>query len=353
MAFSKEIFGQTKDGKTAYLYTITNDNGMTAKFTDLGATLVSLEVPDRDGNPCDVVLGYEKIEGYVGNLPNFGITVGRHANRIGGASFELNGKTYKLDKNDNGKNNLHSGFNGYGKRLWEGDMYEDELGQTIAFSYTSPDGDQGFPGELEIQVRYIITEDNCVIIEYEAKSNQDTVVNMTNHSYFNLSGHASGSALDHKLWIDADEFTHIDKHLLPDGQLIKVDGTPMDFRVAKVVGTDIKSDYDQIKLGRGYDHNWVLKTQEGEVSLVASLESEVSGIYMETYTDLPGIQFYAGNFIGERKYCKNGVTYGCHDGLCLETQYFPNAINVPSFKQPVLKAGDVYNTTTVYKFMVK
>jgi aldose 1-epimerase len=353
MAFSKEVFGQIKDGTTAYLYTITNQSGMTARFTDYGACLVSLEVPDRDGNPCDVVLGFDRVEGYERHIANFGGTVGRHANRIGGAAFVLNGKTYNLDKNDRKKNNLHSGFDGYNKRMWEADMYEDELGQTIAFSYTSPDGDQGFPGNLELQVRYIITDDNCVIIEYNGECDQDTVVNLTNHSYFNLSGHASGSALDHKLWIDADEFTYVDKELLPNGELCKVEGTPMDFRVAKVIGKDIKSDHEQIKRGGGYAHNWVLKTNGEEICLVAALESEVSGIYMETYTDLPGMQFYAGNFIGERKYCKNGVTYGPHSGVCLETQYFPNAINVPSFKQPITKVGELYNTTTVYKFMVK
>ncbi len=352
MAFSKEVFGQTQDGKTAYLYTITNNNGMTAKFTDFGANLVALEVPDRDGNPCDVVLGFEKLEGYFGNAANLGATIGRHANRIGGATFVLNGKTYELDKND-GRNNLHGGFDGYHKRLWETDTYEDELGQTIAFTLNSPDGDQGFPGNLEVQVRYIITDDNCVIIEYNGECDQDTVLNMTNHTYFNLSGHASGTILDHKVWIDADEFTYADEESIPNGEIRKVEGTPMDFRVAKVVGDEIEADYDQLKYGSGYDHNWILKTKEDEISLVASLESEVSGIYMETYTDLPGMQFYAGNFVNEQNYGKNGVKYGARSGLCFETQYFPNAINVPSFKQPVTKAGEVYNTTTVYKFMVK
>ena len=352
MAFSKEVFGQTKEGKTAYLYTITNNNGMTAKFTDYGAILVALEVPDRDGNSVDVALGFDELEGYFTNNPNFGATIGRHANRIGGASFELNGKKYQLDKND-GRNNLHGGFDGYHKRMWEADMYEDELGQTIAFSCNSPDGDQGFPGNLEVQVRYIITDDNCVIIEYNGECDQDTVINLTNHTYFNLAGHASGTILDHKVWIDADEFTYADEESIPNGMIRKVEGTPMDFRVAKAVGDEIDADYDQLKFASGYDHNWVLKTKEDEISLVATLESEVSGIYMETYTDLPGMQFYAGNYIDEGLKGKNGVTYGRRTGLCFETQYFPNAINVPSFKQPVTKAGEVYNTTTVYKFLVK
>lgn len=350
MAFSKEVFGQTKDGKTAYLYTITNENGMTAKFTDYGAILVALEVPDRDGNACDVVLGFEKLEDYFVNAPNFGATIGRHANRIGGASFVLNGQTYELDKND-GRNNLHGGFDGYHKRLWEADTYEDELGQTIAFSYTSPDGDQGFPGTVEMVVRYIITDDNCVIIEYEAESDKDTVINLTNHSYFNLAGHASGTILDQKVWMDCDEFTFADEESIPNGEIRKVEGTPMDFRVAKTVGQDINVEYDQLIWGKGFDHNWILKTKEDEISLVAKMESDVSGIGMEVHTDLPGMQFYTGNFIEDGLAGKNGVKYVKNSGLCFETQYFPNAINVPSFKQPVLKAGEVYKTTTVYKFV--
>lgn len=350
MAISKEVFGQTKDGKTAYIYTITNDNGMTAKFTDYGAILVSLEVPDRNGKAEDVVLGFDKLEDYFSNNPNFGATIGRHANRIGGASFVLNGKTYTLDKND-GRNNLHGGFDGYHKRLWDADYYEDELGQTIAFSYTSPDGDQGFPGTLEIVVRYIITDDNCVIIEYEAESDKDTVVNLTNHTYFNLAGHASGTILDQKVWMDCDEFTFADEESIPNGEIRKVEGTPMDFRTMKTVGRDINEDYDQLKFGHGFDHNWILKTNSDEISLVAKMECDKTGIAMEVYTDLPGMQFYTGNFIDEGLVGKNGARYGKNTGLCFETQYFPNAINVPSFKQPVLKAGEAYNTTTVYKFV--
>ncbi len=350
MAISKEIFGQTDAGETAYIYTIINNNGMTAKVTNFGGILVSLEVPDRDGNACDVVLGYDKLEDYFGNIANMGAIIGRNANRIGGASFVLNGETYMLEDNDRG-NNLHSGFEGYNNKLWDVEAYEDELGQTIALYYTSPDGEQGFPGTADIVVRYIFTEDNCVIIEYEAECDKDTIINLTNHSYFNLSGHGSGKVLEQKVWIDSDEYTYAGKDSVPLGEIRKVEGTPMDFRTMKPIGQDIKADYDQLNWCSGYDRNYVLKTKDNEVALVARMESDQSGIGMEVYTDLPGMHFYTGNFLGMGPVGKNGVSYRQYMGACFETQYFPNAINVPSFKQPILRVGDVYKATTVYKFV--
>ena len=351
MAFEKEIFGQTKDGKTAYTYTVKNSNGMMAKFTDYGAILVSLYVPDKDGNVEDVVLGFEQLEDYFVNEPNFGSTIGRHANRIGGASFKLNGVTYELDKND-GEHNLHGGYNGYHKRLWETKTY-DNNGQTIEFTYDSKDGDQGFPGNLKISVKYTLTEDNMIKIEYNAVPDKDTVINLTNHSYFNLAGQGSGTILDQIVWIDSDEMTYADKESIPHGEIIKVAGTPMDFNTPKMVGTDIDKDFDQLIWGKGFDHNWVLKTKKGELSLVASLLDEKSGRYMEVSTDLPGIQFYTGNFLDGTLVGKEGAKYIKRSGLCFETQYYPNAINVPSFEQPVTKAGETYHTVTVYKFSTK
>ncbi|MBQ2745273.1 MAG: galactose mutarotase [Lachnospiraceae bacterium] len=350
MAISKEIFGQTKDGQTAHLYTITNNNGMMAKFTDFGAILVSLEVPDRDGKAEDVVLGFDNLEDYLGNLFCLGATIGRFANRISGASFVLNGTRYELDKNDR-QNTLHSGFNGFHKRLWEADTYEDELGQIVAFTYTSEDGDQGYPGTLDVTVRYIVTDDNTLIIEYEAESDKDTIVNFTNHSYFNMAGHDSGSILDQKVWIDADYYTYVNQESIPNGELCKVEGTPMDFRVMKNVGQDIYADFELTKWCNGYDHNWVLKTKENEVSLVAKMVDEKSGRAMEVYTDLPGMQFYTSNGFDGRTKGKNGAHYVKHAGCCFETQYFPDAINIPSFKQPILRAGEEFSTTTVYKFI--
>lgn len=352
MAFEKEIFGQTEDGQTAYLYTVENSNGVKAVYTNYGAILVSLFVPDKDGKSEDIVLGYDELPRYFKNSPNFGATIGRHGNRIGGAKFTLNGETYELDKND-GNNNLHGGFDGYHKRLWDAETYTSDEGEVIEFTYESKDLDQGFPGTLNVSVKYILTEDDSVIIEYNAVPDKDTVVNLTNHSYFNLAGHNSGTILDQIAWMDSDEMTFADEEAIPNGELRKVENTPMDFRTPKVIGKEIESDYDQLVWGKGYDHNWVLKTNRDEVSLVASLLDEKSGRYMEVFTDLPGIQFYTGNFLDGTEVGKGGVNYVQRSGLCFETQYYPNAINVPSFPQPVTKAGETYHTVTIYKFSVR
>ena len=345
MATDKEFFGQTKDGRTASIYTIKNSRGMMAEFTDFGAILVSLYVPDKDGNVEDVVLGFDNLEDYFVNEPNFGSTIGRHANRIGGAKFTLNGTEYELDKND-GNNNLHGGYNGYHKRLWEANVYDDENGQNIEFTYESAHMDQGFPGNLKISVKYTVTEDNELKITYSAVPDKDTVINLTNHSYFNLAGQGSGTILDQIAWIDADEMTFADEESIPNGEIRKVAGTPMDFTAPKKVGLDIEKDYDQLNWGKGFDHNWVLKTRKGELSLVASLFDEKSGRFMEVFTDLPGIQFYTGNFLDGTLTGKEGAKYIQRSGLCFETQYFPNAINVPSFEQPVTKAGETYHRRT-------
>ncbi len=352
MAFEKKIFGKTKDGQEAYLYTVENSKGMKAVFTDYGAILVSLFVPDKDGKSEDVVLGFDKLEDYFENEPNFGSTIGRHANRIGGASFTLNGKTYELDKNDD-NNNLHGGYNGYHKRLWKAATGEDARGQYIEFTCDSPDGDQGFPGNLKVAVRYTLTEKNQIVIDYHAVPDQDTVINLTNHSYFNLAGQGSGTILDQVVWMDSDEFTFADEESIPNGEIRKTAGTPMDFTKPKPVGQDIDVDYDQLNWGEGFDHNWILKTKKGEQSLVASMYDPKSGRYMEVFTDLPGIQFYTGNFLDGTLTGKEGAVYIQRAGLCFETQYYPNAINVPSFPQPVTKAGETYETETTYQFSVK
>lgn len=345
-------FGCAKDGTPVSLYKVTNKNGVEAVFTDFGAILVSLKVPDRDGNLADVVLGYDNIESYYTNSPNFGSTIGRHANRIGGAAFTLNGKTYELDKND-GENNLHGGFNGYHKRVWNAHHYVSAAGNTMEFTYHSPDGDQGFPGNLDISVKYTLTDADEIVISYDATPDQDTVVNLTNHSYFNLAGHDSGNTLEQIVWIDSDEFTFADKESIPDGQIRKTAGTPMDFNTPKPIGRDIDADYDQLNWGLGFDHNWILKTEPGRVKKVATLYDEKSGRAMDVLTDLPGMQFYSGNFLDGTEIGKGGVSYGKRSGVCFETQYYPNAINVPSFAQPVVKAGETYRTATVYRFYTK
>lgn len=334
---------KTSKGDEAKSYLLKNKKGMEIVVSDYGATLIQVKVPDREGNLLDVVLGYDKIEGYENGGVFFGATVGRIANRIGGACFELNGKEYQLTKNDN-KNTLHGGRDFYSQRMWQAEK-EDEA--EITFVLNSPDGDQGFPGNLDIHVTYALTEENELKIHYYAVSDQDTIVNLTNHSYFNLSGHASGTAMDQQVMILADAFTEADAESIPTGKIIPVEGTPMDFRQMKAIGRDIEEKYEALILGGGYDHNWVLNG-EG-FRHVASMYSEKTGITMKVYTDLPGMQFYTGNFVEEEQ-GKEGAVYQKRNGVCFETQYFPDAIHKEHFGGPVLKAGETYDTMTVYKF---
>lgn len=339
-------FGQNKKGEQATLYTFRNQNGMTMEVTDFGATLYSLLVPDQEGNLCDVVLGYDEPAGYEGPAGTFfGATVGRHANRIGKGRFSLNGKDYQLAIN-NGSNNLHSGLDFYSFRIWK---VRDITENSITFYLHSPDQDQGFPGALDIEVTYTLTEDNAIRIDYDGVPDQDTVINMTNHSYFNLDGHASGDILDQEVWIDADSFTRVDETSVPTGEILPVEGTPMDFRVKKKVGRDIDTDYEALNIGKGYDHNWVLNNQ-GELVKVAELSSDVSGITMEVYTDLPGVQIYTANYV-ENEVGKGGVVYQPRQGICFETQYYPDAVNHNHFPSPICRAGEVYQTTTIFKFL--
>ena len=340
----KKEFGATKNGEKASCYVLKNSKGMEAVVSDFGASLLKLYVPDKDGKTQDVVLGYETLEDYENGGDSLGATVGRVANRIGMAEFELNGKKYELTKKDNGKNTLHGGIDFYNKRMWD---VKEEDDTHVVFALVSPDGDQGFPGEVKIEVTYTITEENELKIHYHAIPDQDTLLNMTNHSYFNLSGHASGTAWNAKVWIDADAFTETDAELIPTGTVVPVEGTPMDFRKEKVVEKEIGADYTPLKLAGGYDHNWVLNGKGFRKA--ASAESEETGIKMEVYTDLPGIQFYSGNFLAGSK-GKEGAVYEKGYGICFETQYFPDAIHKENFESPITKAGEVYDTTTVYKF---
>lgn len=339
----KREFGMTKNGEKASCYVLENSKGMKAVVSDFGAALLKLYVPDKNGKTQDVVLGYETLEDYENGGDSIGATVGRVANRIGQAEFELNGKKYELTKNDNG-NTLHGGCNFYNKRMWN---VKEEDDTHVVFALLSPDGDQGFPGEVKIEVSYTVTEENELKIHYYAVPDQDTLLNMTNHSYFNLSGHASGTAWDEKVWLDADAFTETDGELIPTGKVIPVAGTPMDFRKEKVVEKEIGADYEPLKLAGGYDHNWVLNGSG--FRKVASAASDKTGIKMEVYTDLPGIQFYSGNFLAGSK-GKEGAIYEKGYGICFETQYFPDAIHKENFESPIVKAKEVYETTTVYKF---
>lgn len=339
-------FGKNSKGEAATLYTFENKNGVVMEVSDFGATLYSLLVPDKEGNLCDVVLGYDNPLGYEGPAGTFfGATVGRNANRICKGKYTLNGKEYQLDTNNNG-NNLHSGLDFYSFRIWN---VKETTENSITFSLHSPDGDQGYPGALDMDVTYTLTEDNAVQIDYYGVPDQDTIVNMTNHSYFNLNGHASGNVLDQEVWIDADSFTRADETSIPTGEIVPVEGTPMDFRVKKTVGRDIEESYEALVFGKGYDHNWCLNNQ-GKFVKVAEMSSELSGITMEVYTDLPGVQIYTGNYIFAET-GKGGVIYKQRQGMCFETQYYPDAINHDNFPSPVCKAGEVYQTRTTYKFV--
>jgi aldose 1-epimerase len=347
MGISTRVFGTTKNGEKASLYTISAANGMEAVLTDFGAILVSLIVPDQNGVKKDLVLGYDHLEDYEDNSCFFGSTIGRNANRIGDASFTLDGKTYQLAVNEN-NNNLHTDKeHGFHKVLWKAEPQETQ--DAVKFTYVSPDGENGFPGTLKMSVTYTILSDMGLQITYEGVSDKKTVINVTNHSYFNLGGHDAGSICDEKMTINASGFTEVDAGSIPTGRILPVEGTPMDFRSARRIDDGIDSDFEQLKLAGGYDHNWALDTTFGKVEKIAQVEDEAAGRTMEVYSDLPGVQFYAGNFITEQT-GKGGVSYGKRCALCLETQYFPNSVNIPSFCQPVFEAGETYRSTTIYKF---
>ena len=335
----KKPFGMTPSGEPAHLYTI-SCGGLVAEVTDYGAHLVSLIVPDQNGNPADVVLGYDSAEGYTNGSCFFGATVGRSANRIKGATFQLNGETAKLPVNEN-TNNLHSGPDFYHLRMW---TVVSHTMESITLHLESPDGDQGFPGNAKIDLTYSLDPKGSLHIEYDAISDKDTVFNLTNHSYFNLAGHEKCNAMDQLLTLSGRRFTAADAESIPTGELRDVDGTPMDFRSPKPIGRDINEDYDALNLQGGYDHNWEVSSNP-----CATLTDPVSGRSMCVFTDLPGVQFYAGNFITDQA-GKGGVTYCKRSGICLETQYFPDSINHPEWAQPITKAGVPFHSETVYAF---
>lgn len=349
MAVKKAVFGTFADGRVMHSYTMTNDSGMKAVISDYGADLLELWVPDQDKKLRDVVLGFAGAAEYEENEPAFGAIVGRHANRIAGAAYTLNGKEYKLEAN-NGENNLHSKPGSYFQRFWEVEAGENENGSYVACSLVSPDGDQNYPGTLQVTVTYTLTPENSLMIRYQLLSDEDTIANMTNHSYFNLNGHDSGSVLGQYVTICADSFTPSDASLIPTGEIRSVKDTPLDFTQRKQIGKDIKAEDEQIRNGGGFDHNFVLNAA-GEMGLAAKMESEESGIMMEVYTDLPGMQFYTAN--GTEFDGKNGVHYEPFCGACFETQFYPDSIHHENFPSCVLKAGENFDSETVFKFSVR
>ncbi len=350
MSMRKGIFGKTSNGEVAHIITIANNSGMSIEVTDYGATLVSVSVPDKEGRLSDVVLGYDDVTDYERNTAYLGATIGRIGNRIAKASFSIDGKEYFMDKNE-GENVCHSGPHGYHGMLWQMELREEE--NMVAFHHVSPHLEQGIPGRFDVTVTYQLTDENEIRIHYSGCSDRDTIVNMTNHSYFNLAGHESGKLITgHEIWIDADAFTPVGEDLIPTGEIRPVEGTYMDFRTAKKIGRDIDAADEQLRVGGGYDHNFVLNHYDGTVRKVAEVFEEGSGRKLEVFTDLPGMQMYAGNFLGGGSVGKDGAVYRNRSGLALETQYFPDAVHHANFPQPFLKAGEPYDTTTVYRITV-
>ncbi len=350
---TKKSFGKTPDGQPVDLYVLTAKGGAEACITNYGGAVVSLKVPDRNGKLADVVLGYDNADGYVNDKSFFGALVGRYGNRIGHAQFALDGKTYTLAKN-NGENSLHGGIMGFNKAVWTAKIIPAKEGQSLELSYLSKDGEEGFPGNLKVSVVYTLTDSNALRITYSAISDKKTVVNLTNHSYFNLAGQGSGDILGHLLIIQADKFTPVDAGLIPTGEFRDVAATPFDFRKELAIGARIDQDEEQLKLGGGYDHNFVLqRSNDPEESLAARVLEPVSGRVLEVWTTEPGVQFYTGNFLDGKTIGKGGVTYPRRSAFCLETQHFPDSPNQPKFPSVVLNPGERYHTITTYKFSVK
>ena len=350
---NKKPFGKTADGQQVDLYVLTNKSGAEAAITTFGGAVVSLKVPDRNGKLADVVLGYDSAEGYVADKSYFGALVGRYGNRIGHAQFTLDGKTYTLAKN-NGENTLHGGIKGFNKAVWSAKTLSAKDGQSLELSYLSKDGEEGFPGNLKVSVIYTLTDSNALRISYSATTDKKTVVNLTNHSYFNLAGQGSGDILGHLLMIQADKFTPVDAGLIPTGELRDVAGTPFDFRKPLAIGARIDQDEEQLKLGGGYDHNFVLRRSidPGE-SFAARVLEPASGRVLEVWTTEPGVQFYTGNFLDGKTAGKGGATYPRRSAFCLETQHYPDSPNQPKFPSVVLNPGERYHTITTYKFSVE
>jgi len=339
-------FGKLPDGTAIDIYTLSNGKGMEARIMTYGATVVSLTAPDKAGKYADVVQGMDSVDGYVKGVPYFGAAIGRYGNRIGHAQFTLEGQTYHTPKND-GDNTLHGGVQGFDKHVWTAR----DTGSGLEFTYVSKDGEEGFPGTLTSKVLYTVTPDNELRIEYTATTDKPTVLNLTNHSYFNLAGQGEGDILDHQVMIAADRFTPVDKGLIPTGELKPVAGTPFDFTKATAIGARIEQKDEQLVFGKGYDHNWVLNGDG--MKKAAEVYDPKTGRVMEVSTDQPGLQFYTGNFLDGTIHGKGGKVYGHRAAFCMETQHYPDSPNKPSFPTTELKPGETYHTVTVYRFSAR
>lgn len=348
-AIDRGDFGEI-DGRALSLFMLTNASGGQVGITEYGGIVVSLKVPDRHGEFGDVVLGFDTLDAYIADTPYFGAITGRYANRIAGGRFSLDGTDYELAVN-NPPNALHGGIKGFDKVVWNGEPNAE--GDGVVFKYVSADGEEGYPGTLTAQVTYTWTDDHELLIDYEATTDKPTVLNLTNHSYFNLKDGGASPILDHELTIDADRYTPVDETSIPTGELAALEGTPLDFRQPAAIGARIGDDHEQLRFGAGYDHNYVLNRESESLALAATVYEPESGRVMEVLTTEPGVQFYSGNFLDGHHVGKGGVAYEHRSGLCLETQHYPDSPNQPEFPSTVLRPGETYSTQTVYRFSTR
>jgi aldose 1-epimerase len=351
-AIERRPFGSLADGREIDLFVLSNANGMRASIASYGGIVTSLTAPDRDGQLADVVLGFDSLDRYLAGHPYFGAIVGRYANRIGGASFEIDGRVYRLATN-NGSNHLHGGNVGFDKVLWSAQPRSTPDGPQLELQRVSENGEEGYPGRLEISVTYTLADANELLIDYRAVTDEPTHANLTHHSYFNLRGEGRGDILGHVVSVVADRFTPVDASLIPTGELHEVAGTPMDFRDPTPIGARIDEDHEQLRLAGGYDHNWVLNREGPGPEIAARVSDPTTGRIMEVLTTEPGIQLYTANFLDGSIAGKGGAVYGRRCGLCLETQHFPDSPNQPNFPTTVLRPGEEYRTTTIYRFSVE
>lgn len=347
-----EPFGALPDGREARLYTLTNSSGMEVRITNYGGTITSIRVPDREGVMGEVTLGYDSLEKYLAGSPFFGCIAGRYANRIAKGQFTLDGETYTLATN-NGPNHLHGGLEGFDKKLWEADTFSEEGASGIVLTYVSPDGEEGYPGTLSVEVTYTLTDENALQIDYEATTDKATVLNLTNHAYFNLKDAGATTALEHEMKIYADRYIPTDETNIPLGELAPVEGTPFDFRSPTTIGERIEGDDVQLENGFGYDHTYVLNKEGGGLELAVEVYEPETGRVMEVLTTEPGVQLYTGNHLNGNFVGRGDVTYERRSAFCLETQHYPDSPNQPDFPSTELRPGETFNSTTVYRFSTR
>lgn len=347
-----DSLGTMPSGEVISQYTLVNRNGLQMQVINLGGTITSLKVPDRQGQIEEVTLGCDSLKDYLDGTPFFGCLVGRYGNRIADGAFELEGTRYEVAKNNNG-NHLHGGLRGFDKAYWNIEPLPSDNGPAIRLSYLSPDMEEGYPGNLSVEVVYTLSDDNELSMAYRATTDKTTVINLTNHTYFNLTGNARQNILDHELVLHATQYVPVDSELIPVGTLADVAGTPLDFRESRKIGERIDADHPQIVNGRGYDHCWVISGNAGELRLGAAVYEPLSGRTMEMYTTEPGVQLYTGNFLDGTQRGKGGKVYNRRDGFCLETEHFPDSPNRESFPSVVLRPGEVYQSRTVYAFSAR